>query len=395
MPQPPRNPPPPEDHPAALGDLRILDFSRVLAGPFATMLLADLGATVTKVERPGSGDDTRAWGPPYDDAGQATYFQAVNRNKHSIALDLSAGEDLATARRLAAEADVLVENFRPGVMDRLGLGYETLKQTNPRLVYCSVTGFGRGAGAQLPGYDLLIQALGGLMSVTGEPDRPPQKVGMALVDVLAGLFATVGILAALRAREQTGEGQRVEIELLSSLLAALVNQASAYTVAGVVPQRMGNSHPSITPYDLYSCAGGELVLAVGTDRQFAALCELLGAPALADDPRFASNSARVAHRQQLRAELEQRLATRTAGEWAQQLLALGVPAGEVNDVAGAFALAERLGLDPTVTLQREDGGTVTLPRNPITLSQTPASYRSAPPQMPPVRSDRRQKCASD
>ncbi|CAA9553670.1 MAG: CAIB/BAIF family protein, partial [uncultured Thermoleophilia bacterium] len=222
---------------AALGDLRILDFSRVLAGPFATMLLADLGATVTKVERPGTGDDTRAWGPPFDDAGQATYFDAVNRNKASLVLDLADPHDLAEARRLALESDVLVENFRPGVMDGLGLGYEELRVGNARLVFCSVTGFGRGPGAGLPGYDLLVQAVGGLMSITGPPDGEPQKVGVALVDVLAGLFATVGILAALRHRDATGEGQRVEVDLLSSLLAGLVNQASAFTAGGVTPAR--------------------------------------------------------------------------------------------------------------------------------------------------------------
>ena len=228
---------------SALGGLRVLDFSRVLAGPFATMMLGDLGATVIKVERPGVGDDTRSWGPPYDAGGMATYFESVNRNKQSIALDLSAAEDLARALSLAREADVVVENFRPGVMDRLGLGYQQLRAERQALVYCSITGFGSGAGAGLPGYDLLVQALGGLMSITGESDGEPQKVGVALVDVLAGLFSTVGILAALRHRDATGEGQLVEVDLLSALLAGLVNQASAFTVAGVVPGRMGNAHP--------------------------------------------------------------------------------------------------------------------------------------------------------
>ncbi|MBV8998406.1 MAG: CoA transferase, partial [Solirubrobacterales bacterium] len=264
--------------PAALAKLRILDFSRVLAGPLATMLLADLGAEVVKVERPGVGDDTRAWGPPYDERGEATYFQAVNRNKRTVALDLRDRDDLARARALANEADVLVENFRPGLLDELGLGYDDLSRDNPAIVYCSITGFGRGDGAQLPGYDLLVQAVGGLMSVTGSPDGEPQKVGVALVDVIAGLFATVGVLAALRHRDSTGVGQRVEVDLLSALLAALVNQASSYTIAGVVPGRMGNAHPSIAPYELYATADGELVLAVGTDRQFATLCDALGAP---------------------------------------------------------------------------------------------------------------------
>src|SRR6476646_9430590 len=231
---------------SALGRLRILDFSRVLAGPLATMTLADLGAEVTKVERPGGGDDTRSWGPPHAAEGEATYFQAVNRNKRSLVLDLSEPAGLAEARRLALESDVVVENFRPGVMAKLGLDYDTLAAESPGLVYCSITGFGgSGEGAELPGYDLLVQALGGLMSVTGPRDGEPQKVGVALVDVLAGLFATVGILAALRHRDATGEGQRVEVDLLSSVLAGLVNQAAAYTAGGTVPRRMGNAHPSI------------------------------------------------------------------------------------------------------------------------------------------------------
>jgi crotonobetainyl-CoA:carnitine CoA-transferase CaiB-like acyl-CoA transferase len=365
-----------------LGGLRILDFSRVLAGPFATMMLGDLGATVTKVERPGIGDETRSWGPPFDACGMATYFQSVNRNKQSIALDLARPDDLDRALALAREADVVVENFRPGVMDRLGLGYRRLRADNPGLVYCSITGFGSGAGAGLPGYDLLVQALGGLMSITGEPDGEPQKVGVALVDVLAGLFSTVGILAALRDRDATGEGQLVEVDLLSALLAALVNQGSAFTIAGVVPGRMGNAHPSISPYELYGTGDGDLVVAVGNDRQFAALCEVLGAPELVDDPRFASNGDRVAHRDALKRELVERLRTRPASDWARELTAVRVPAGVVNDLEGAFALAQALGLEPIVSVPARDGGTVALTRNPIRLSRTPPSYRSAPPPMP-------------
>lgn len=367
---------------SALGRLRVLDFSRVLAGPFATMMLADLGATVTKVERPGTGDDTRAWGPPWDETGQATYFQSVNRNKSIIALDLTAPADLATARAAAFEADVVVENFRPGVMDRLGLGHADLCRANPRLVYCSITGFGSGSGAALPGYDLLIQAVGGLMSITGEPDGEPQKVGVALVDVLAGLFASVGILAALRHRENSGRGQRVEIDLLSSLLAALANQGAAFTSGGVVPTRLGNRHPSIAPYELVPCSDREMALAVGNDRQFAALCAVLGDPKLAADPRFTTNPQRVRHREELRAILEKTFLQRSAAEWASDLSGAGVPAGVVNDVAGAFELAARLGLKPTVELPRPDGPPVRLTRNPITLSATPARYVSAPPPLP-------------
>src|SRR6201996_4683344 len=273
------------------------------------MLLADFGAEVTKVERPGGGDETRSWGPPYDERGEATYFQSVNRNKESVVIDMSSGEGLAELRRLAREADVLVENFRPGLMASKGLDFETLRAENPRLVYCSITGFGSGpGGAELPGYDLLVQALAGLMGITGAPDGEPMKVGVALVDVLTGLFAAVGILAALRHRDATGEGQLVEVDLYSALLAALVNQGSAYTVAGVVPGRLGNRHPSISPYEVYSTAAGELVLAVGNDRQFAALCETIGAPELATDPRFATNPARGEHREALRARRERRRA---------------------------------------------------------------------------------------
>jgi crotonobetainyl-CoA:carnitine CoA-transferase CaiB-like acyl-CoA transferase len=371
----------PPGYNSALGPLRILDFSRVLAGPFATMMLADLGAEVTKVERPGGGDETRSWGPPYDERGEATYFQAVNRNKESLVLDLKDEAGAAEARRLALAADVVVENFRPGLMAELGLGYEALREENPRLVYCSVTGFGSGDGAALPGYDLLIQALGGLMSITGRPEGEPTKVGVALVDVLAGLFAAVGILAALRHRDASGEGQLVEVDLLSSLLAALVNQGSAYTLAGEVPGRMGNRHPSIAPYELFATGEGELVLVGGNDPQFSAPLETLGVPGLAADPRFATNSERVRNREELGAELERHLAARPAAEWAAELSERRVPAGVVNDLASAFALAEHLGLEPTVRIPRDDGTAATLTRNPIRLSATPPEYRSAPPDL--------------
>ncbi len=366
---------------AALDGVTIVDFSRVLAGPLATMVLADLGATVVKVERPETGDDTRAWGPPYADDGSASYFLSVNRNKSSVAIDLRSSEDLARLRPLLASADAVVENFRPGAMERLGLGYEDLRADNPSLVYCSITGFGRDGGAQLPGYDLLIQALGGLMSITGEPDGEPQKVGVALVDVTCGLFAATGLLAALRHRDRTGEGQRVDVDLLSSLLAALVNQASAVTTAGASPRRLGNAHPSIAPYEVLPCGDGDLVLACGNDRQFGLLAAVLDAPGLATDERFATNAARVAHRDDLRTTLIDRLRDRPAREWAALLLDSGVPAGEVNTIGGALDLATRLGLTPTVDVPRADGTPVTLVRNPIGLSRTPATYRSAPPEL--------------
>ena len=346
------------------------------------MMLGDLGAEVLKVERPGIGDETRTWGPPYDERGEATYFQAVNRNKQSLILDFADDRDIEHARSLALESDVLVENFRPGLLDELGIGYDDLRREHPSIIYCSITGFGRHAGAPLPGYDLLVQALGGLMSITGPADGEPQKVGVAVVDVLAGLFATIGILAALRHRERTGEGQRVEVDLLSSLLAALVNQASAYTIAGVVPQRMGNEHPSIAPYALFATGEGEIVLALGNDRQFAVLCEVLGAPELATRSTYRTNDDRVRHRDALREDLERALAARSARDWARDLIAARVPAGVVNDVAAAFEFAGSVGLDPVVQIDRdEDGGAVRLTRNPIGLSATPARYRLAPPRL--------------
>jgi crotonobetainyl-CoA:carnitine CoA-transferase CaiB-like acyl-CoA transferase len=366
---------------SSLDGVLVADFSRVLAGPYATMLLADLGAEVVKVERPGAGDDTRAWGPPYAD-GEATYYLGVNRNKRSVALDLTDPSDVDVARDLAARADVLVENFRPGTMERLGLGYTSLKERNPRLVYCSITGFGSGAGAGLPGYDLLVQAVGGLMSVTGEPDGPGTKTGVAVVDVITGLHAAVGVLAALRHRDQTGEGQRVEVSLLSSLLSALVNQASGYVSAGVVPGRMGNRHPSIAPYEVFETQDRPIAVAVGNDRQFRSLCAVLGREDLAADPRFATNTSRVAARGALAASLSETLSSGTADDWFAALMAAGVPCGPVNDVAAALALAESLGLDPVVEIAdpRRDAP-VPQVANPIRLDAAPPRYRLAPPRL--------------
>ncbi|MFF0772947.1 CaiB/BaiF CoA transferase family protein [Nonomuraea wenchangensis] len=358
----------------ALDGLLVADFSRVLAGPYATMLLADLGAEVVKVERPGAGDDTREWGPPYGPGGEATYFLGVNRNKRSIALDLRA--DAEVARALAARADVLVENFRPGTMDRLGLGYDALRELNPGLVYCSITGFGSGAGAGLPGYDLIAQAVGGLMSVTGDPDGPGTKAGVALVDVITGLHAALGVMAALRHRERTGEGQRVEVSLLSSLLSALTNHASAYAAAGVVPRAMGNRHPSIVPYEVFETADRPLVIAAGNDRQFQTLCHVLGRPDLAADPRYATNAGRVTARADLVDELNAALRGRPADAWFELLTAAGVPCGPINDLSAAFALAADLGLEPAVDL---DG--VGQVANPIRLAETPPSYRRRPPAL--------------
>jgi crotonobetainyl-CoA:carnitine CoA-transferase CaiB-like acyl-CoA transferase len=383
-----------EPTPAASGPLAglsIVDFSRVLAGPLATMMLGDLGADVLKIERPGTGDDTRAWTPPAAPDGTSTYYLAVNRNKRGTTLDLSSVDGQRTARDLAMRADVVVENFAPGTMERFGLGYTDLVDANPGLIYASVTGFGRGAGAALPGYDFLIQAVGGLMSITGDPDGPPTKAGVALVDVLAGQHLVIGILAALRHRERTGRGQRVDVDLLSSLLFGLVNQASAYLNAGVVPDRLGNAHPSIVPYQTLRTADRPIAVAVGTDAQFRALARTVG---LADDGRFQTNSDRVRRRGELVDELERLLAHQPADHWIAALTAVGVPCGPVNSVADGFGYAEALGLDPVVRLpdphgadgtDGTDGAEVASVANPVRLSGSPVSYRLAPPRLAPPR----------
>ncbi|NJC23619.1 crotonobetainyl-CoA:carnitine CoA-transferase CaiB-like acyl-CoA transferase [Arthrobacter pigmenti] len=360
-----------------LEGVRVADFSRVLAGPYASMMLADFGADVIKVESP-AGDDTRSWTPPVDEHGVGTYFSSVNRNKRSVVCDLRTDEGLARAKEIALHADVIIENFRPGVMKKFGLDYETLQRSD--LIYCSITGFGSTAGAHLPGYDLLVQAVGGLMSVTGSLDSEPSKVGVALVDVVTGQNAALGILAALRHRDATGQGQRIDVNLLSSLLAGLVNQASSTLATGESPQRMGNAHPSIAPYETLRTADGPLAVAVGTDRQFAALVRVLGVPALASDSRFETNTQRVANRDSLKALLEEQLAKRSAAEWAAELSREGVPAGKVNSIVEALQLAEELGLDPAVEMNDDDGArTSHQVANPIHLSETPASYRRLPP----------------
>lgn len=358
----------------ALDGLVIADFSRVLAGPYCSMLLGDLGATVIKVERPGSGDDTRAWGPPFAGDGQSTYFDSVNRNKLSIALDLSDDADLALARRIAARSDVLLENFKPGGLAAYSLDYASVQALNPRIVYCSINGFGSDAGAELPGYDLLVQAMGGLMSITG--DEVPAKAGVAVVDVLTGLHASVAILAALRHRDATGEGQEIEISLLGTLLSCLVNQSGAFAGAGVIPQRMGNAHPSIAPYADFATADRRIIIAVGNDGQFRRLAEAIGDPALAQDPDYATNPQRVAHRDALTRRLEIALSAHDADHWQAELMRVGVPAGPINDIGQAFATAQALGLHPIVEI--DSNAQVA---NPVTYSNTPVDYRLAPPSV--------------
>ena len=364
--------------PGALDGIGVADFSRVLAGPYATMLLGDLGAEIIKIERPGTGDDTRAWGPPFDHEGNATYFNSVNRNKTSVVLDLGNDDDRARARDLVRRADVVVENFRAGTMERLGLGYDDLREVKPDLIYCSITGFGNQGGAALSGYDLLVQAVGGLMSMTGPEPGAPTKVGVALVDVLTGLHASTGILAALHHRTATGEGQRVDTNLLSVLLSSLVNQASGYLGADKIPTILGNRHPSIAPYEVFPTADRPIALAVGNDKQFTQLCAALGVPELATDERFETNTARVAHRAQLFDVVSARFAAHGADHWFHTLSARGVPAGPINDIAEAFDFAKHLGLDTVVDVP---GSSTPQVANPISLSRTPVQYRSAPPRL--------------
>jgi len=342
------------------------------------MLLADLGADVVKVESPG-GDDTRTWMPPVRD-GVSTYYLAVNRNKRSVALDLREPGDRAAAQELAARADILVQNFKPGGLARFGLDYESVSGRNPAVIYASISGFGSGAGAALPGYDLLVQAASGLMSLTGEAGGEPFRAGVAVFDVMSGLNAAIGILAALHHRASTGRGQHVQVSLLSSALSGLVNQASAVVAGGVVPYRMGNSHPSLFPYEPLPAADGELVIIAGNDGQFRKLCEVLGAAELADDVRFARNKDRTANRDKLRPLLTERLARRTAMEWFSELTEAGVACGPINTVDGGVAFAQQLGLDPVVTAGQ---GARAMPgiRNPIGLSATPAQYRLPPPEL--------------
>ena len=362
--------------PGALDGVLVADFSRVLAGPYASMLLADLGATVIKVERPGAGDDTRAWGPPYAPDGQSTYFHAVNRNKRSLALDIGAPKDQLIAQNLAKRADIVLENFKPGALARYGLDYQTVSATNPAVIYCSISGFGPGAGAELPGYDLLVQAMGGLMSITGTSE--PTKAGVAVVDVLTGLHGAVAMLAALRHRELTGQGQNIEVSLLSSLLSSLVNQASGYVGAGVVPTYMGNAHPSISPYEVYQSADRPIVIAVGNDGQFAALAGAISRPGLASDPRFVTNPLRVTNRSALAIELTAVLETHGAEHWQRIITAAGVPCGPINDISQAFNLATELGLNPIAVLNK-NGESVAQVANPVHYSATPVTYRLAPP----------------
>jgi crotonobetainyl-CoA:carnitine CoA-transferase CaiB-like acyl-CoA transferase len=363
--------------PGPLAGVLIADFSRVLAGPYCTMLLADLGAEVIKVESP-QGDDTRRWMPPVTDDGVSTYYLAINRNKRSVVLDLADDTDLAAARELARRADVLVENFKPGGLAKFGLDYDSVSEHNPRIVYASISGFGSGGGRDLPGYDLMVQAMSGLMSLTGDPDGPPFRAGISVFDVIAGLHTAIGVLAALNQRTTTGLGQHVEASLLSSALSALVNQASAYAAGGVTPFRMGNSHPSVFPYEPLPTASGDLIVTVGNDAQFRRLCRVLGAEELADDPRFAANDGRTANRDELRPLLTELLARRPAADWFGELIGAGVPCGPINTVAQGIAFAAEIGLAPVVPAGQGEAAVPTI-RHPLTFSASAPRYDRPPP----------------
>jgi crotonobetainyl-CoA:carnitine CoA-transferase CaiB-like acyl-CoA transferase len=359
-----------------LSGLLVADFSRILAGPYASMLLGDLGADVVKVESP-AGDDTRTWQPPVRGT-ESTYYLGVNRNKRSVVLDLKDADDVLLARELAARADIVLENFKPGGLRKFGLDYAAVAATNPQVVYASISGFGSGGGASLPGYDLIVQAMSGLMSLTGDADGPPYRAGISVFDVMSGLHATIGVLAALEHRHRSGEGQHVEVNLLSAALSSMVNQTSAYVAGGVVPHRMGNAHPSLFPYEPLPTADGDLIITAGNDGQFARLCEVLGVPELVDDPRFAHNQDRTARREDLRPLLVERLRTRTRSEWFAELVAAGVACGPINTVAEGVAFAESIGLDPVVRVGQGEAMAPSV-RNPVTYSTTPVRYDLPPP----------------
>lgn len=371
-----------------LEGLRVVDLTRALAGPFCTMMLGDLGADVIKVERPGHGDESRGWGPPFVGEpygpypGESAYFLAANRNKRSITVNLKSGAGQEIVRRLAAKADALVENFRTGTLDEMGLGHEALLAVNPRLVYCSISGYGRsGPYAQRPGYDFIIQAEGGMMGITGPEEGTPYRVGIPIVDITAGMFAATAILAALRARDLTGKGQLVDLSLLDSQAALLTNVASNYLVGGQEPRRLGNAHPNITPYEAFRARDRWFALAAANDRQWAALCTVLGRPDLVTDPRFADNGARVAHRAEVCAILEEAFQARDAGEWLDALRRAGLPCGPINTVPEVFSHPQAAAREMVLQVDHPTAGNLRVPGFPYKLSETPAALRQPPPRL--------------
>ena len=365
--------------PGALHDIRVLDLSRVLAGPYAAMTLGDLGAEVIKIEQPGEGDETRAWGPPWA-GGESAYYLAINRNKRGITLNLKSAGGRRVFLDLVRKGDILIENFKRGTLERMGLDDQTLWAANPGLIHASITGFGPfGPYADYPGYDFVLQAMAGIMSITGEPEGEPMKVGVAIVDLCTGLFAVNGVLAALHARQETGRGQRVDVSLLESALAWLANVGSNYLVSGEEPKRFGNAHPNIVPYQPFQASDRPLALAVANPRQFRRFCELAGRPELADDPHYATNADRLAHRDELVAAVQALIEQRTADEWLRLLNDNGIPAGPINTVSEAFADPQVQALGVVHSLPHPTAGELKLVGPPFRLSETPAAPRSAPP----------------
>ncbi|WP_282119920.1 CaiB/BaiF CoA transferase family protein [Ruegeria atlantica] len=369
-----------------LKGVKVLDLSRILAGPTCTQLLGDLGASVIKIENPATGgDDTRQWGPPYVEDAQgnrsdlSAYFMSANRNKKSVAIDITTTEGQSEIKRLASHADILIENFKPGGLAKYGLDYATLSQDFPSLVYCSISGYGQtGPNASKPGYDLMAQGYGGIMSLTGEPDGAPMKVGVGIADVMCGMYASVGILAALRHRDQTGEGQQIDLALVDAQIAWLINEGANYLTSGTVPQRRGNGHPNIVPYDVYETADGHVILAVGNDSQFRRFCEFIDHPDLADDPRFATNPARLENRDALNAVLRPVVKTHASETMIEQLEARKVPVGPVQTLDQVFSTDQVEARQMQIAMQAAPGD-VQLIGNPLKLSRTPVTYRAAPP----------------
>jgi crotonobetainyl-CoA:carnitine CoA-transferase CaiB-like acyl-CoA transferase len=366
-----------------LEGVRVLDLSRVLAGPYATMVLGDLGADVLKVEHPERGDDTRHWGPPFAGGkdGESAYFLSINRNKRSVGLDLKDPEDLERLKGLAAEADVLIENWRRGALEKLGLGHEALREANPGLIYCSITGFGPGPDEDRPGYDFLVQARGGVMGITGQPGGEPTKVGVAISDIVCGLFASNAILAALHRRSVTGEGARIEVPLFESTLGWLANRGQEYLVSGKDSGLIGNAHPSIVPYQTFDASDKPLVVAVGNDAQFAHLCEAIGRPELAEDGRYATNPDRVANREALISELQKEFPKRRADEWTEEIRGAGVPCGPVNTLADVFADEHVLGSGILQNVDHSTAGTLRMLASPLLVDGGRLPIRRPPPTL--------------
>lgn len=373
--------------PQALEGVTVLDLSRILAGPWASQLLGDLGATIIKIERPGAGDDTRSWGPPFavDDIGKTTdaaYFLAANRNKRSVAIDISTREGATLIKKLAAKADILLENFKTGSLKKYGLDYGSLRMTNPRLVYCSITGFGQtGPYKDRPGYDFMIQAMGGAMSITGQPDGEPTRAGISIADLFSGMYAATAMLAALRHAERTGEGQHIDVSLFDCQISALANQASNYLISGETPQRLGNAHPNLSPYQVFETASAHIVVAVGNNTQFAEFCNAIGLPALATDPRFQKSCDRIANRETLVPLIAKQMKQKTSAIWLEMFEGAGVPAGPINTIDEAFKDPQAIARKMTVELNREGEPPQNYTPHPVKYSRTQPPAGNAPPAL--------------